>query len=61
MAKAPMSRVEELLASPPPVEAVDVLGMKNRLAWCLYEPMVKSKHLWRLECSRYERLLRLPS
>ena len=32
MAKALMSRVEELLASPPSVEPVDILGMKNQLA-----------------------------
>lgn len=32
MAKALMSRVEELLASPPSIEPVDVLGMKNQLA-----------------------------
>lgn len=32
MAQALMSRVEELLASPPSVEPVDVLGMKNQLA-----------------------------
>jgi len=31
MAKSLMSRVDELLASPPSVEPVDVLGMKNRL------------------------------
>lgn len=33
MAKALMSRVEELLASPPSIEPVDILGMKNQLAW----------------------------
>jgi len=32
MANALMSRVEELLASPPSVEPVDILGMKNQLA-----------------------------
>ena len=32
MANALMSRVEELLAKPPSIEPVDVLGMKNRLA-----------------------------
>jgi quinol monooxygenase YgiN len=32
MAKALMSRAEELLASPPSVEPVDILGMKNQLA-----------------------------
>ena len=32
MAKALMSRVEELLASPPSIESVDILGMKNQLA-----------------------------
>jgi quinol monooxygenase YgiN len=32
MAKALMSRVDELLATPPSVEPVDVLGMKNRAA-----------------------------
>ena len=32
MAKALMSRVEELLASPPSIEPVDILGMKNQLA-----------------------------
>ena len=31
MAKALLSRVEELLASPPSVEPLDVLGMKNQL------------------------------
>jgi hypothetical protein len=31
MAQALMSRVDELLASPPSVEPVDILGMKNRL------------------------------
>jgi quinol monooxygenase YgiN len=31
MAKALMSRVDELLASPPSVEAVDILGVKNQL------------------------------
>ena len=31
MAQALMSRVEELLASPPSVEPVDILGMKNQL------------------------------
>ena len=31
MAKALMSRVEELLASPPSVEPLDILGMKNQL------------------------------
>ncbi|WP_229743809.1 putative quinol monooxygenase [Aliidongia dinghuensis] len=30
MAKALMSRVDELLASPPSVEPVDILGMKNQ-------------------------------
>jgi quinol monooxygenase YgiN len=32
MAKALMSRVDEMLASPPSVEPLDILGMKNRLA-----------------------------
>jgi quinol monooxygenase YgiN len=32
MANALMSRVEELLASPPSVEPVDILAMKNQLA-----------------------------
>lgn len=32
MAKALMSRVEELLASPPSIEPVAILGMKNQLA-----------------------------
>jgi len=32
MANQLMSRVDELLASPPSVEPVDILGMKNRLA-----------------------------
>ena len=32
MANQLMSRVDELLAVPPSVEPVDVLGMKNRLA-----------------------------
>ena len=32
MAKALMSRVDELLARPPAVEPVDILGMKNRPA-----------------------------
>jgi quinol monooxygenase YgiN len=32
MAKALMSRVDELLAKPPSIEQVDVLAMKNRLA-----------------------------
>ena len=32
MAQSLMARVEELLASPPSVEPVDILGMKNRLA-----------------------------
>ena len=32
MAKALMSRAEELLASPPSIEPVDILGMKNQLA-----------------------------
>jgi|SRR5579859_2301160 len=32
MAKNLMSRVDELLASPPSVEPVEVLGMKNALA-----------------------------
>ena len=32
MANQLMSRVDELLASPPSIEPVDVLGMKNRLA-----------------------------
>jgi hypothetical protein len=27
-----MSRVEEMLAKPPSVEPVDILGMKNQLA-----------------------------
>jgi len=32
MAKALMSRVDEMLAKPPSVEPVDILGMKNQLA-----------------------------
>ena len=32
MAQALMSRVEELLARPPSVEPVDILGVKNELA-----------------------------
>jgi len=32
MAQSLMSRVEELLASPPSIEFVDVMHMKNRLA-----------------------------
>ena len=32
MAKALMSRVDEMLAKPPSVEAVDIQGMKNQLA-----------------------------
>ena len=32
MARSLMSRVDELLARPPSVEPVDVLGMKNQLA-----------------------------
>jgi quinol monooxygenase YgiN len=32
MAKALMSRVDEMLARPPSVEAVDILAMKNRPA-----------------------------
>lgn len=32
MAQALMARVDELLASPPSVEPVDILGMKNRFA-----------------------------
>ena len=32
MAKSLMSRVEEMLAKPPSVEPVDILGMKNQLA-----------------------------
>ena len=32
MAQALMSRVDELLLSPPSVEPVDILGMKNQLA-----------------------------
>jgi quinol monooxygenase YgiN len=32
MAQALMSRVDELLTSPPSVEPVDILGMKNQLA-----------------------------
>ncbi len=32
MAQALMARVEELLASPPAIEAIDVLAMKNKLA-----------------------------
>jgi len=31
MAKALVSRVEELLASPPSIERLDILGMKNEL------------------------------
>jgi len=31
-AKALMSRVDEMLAKPPSVEPVDILGMKNQLA-----------------------------
>jgi hypothetical protein len=32
MAKTLMSRVDEMLAKPPSVELVDILGMKNQLA-----------------------------
>ena len=32
MAKSLMSRVDEMLAKPPSVEPVDILGMKNQLA-----------------------------
>ena len=32
MANALMARVDEMLASPPSIEPVDVLAMKNRLA-----------------------------
>jgi quinol monooxygenase YgiN len=32
MAKSLMSRVEEMLAKPPSVEFLDILGMKNKLA-----------------------------
>lgn len=32
MAAALISRVDELLASPPSIEPLDILGMKNRLA-----------------------------
>ncbi|PCE23872.1 antibiotic biosynthesis monooxygenase [Paraburkholderia acidicola] len=32
IAAALMARAEELLASPPSIEPIDVLGMKNRLA-----------------------------
>jgi quinol monooxygenase YgiN len=32
MAKALMSRVDEMLARPPSVEPVDILGMKNQMA-----------------------------
>ena len=32
MAKALMSRVDEMLAKPPSVEPVDILAMKNQLA-----------------------------
>ena len=32
IAKALMSRADELLARPPSIEPVDILGMKNRLA-----------------------------
>jgi quinol monooxygenase YgiN len=32
MAKALMARVDEMLASPPSVEPLDILGMKNELA-----------------------------
>jgi quinol monooxygenase YgiN len=32
LAKALMSRVDEMLASPPSVEPLDILGMKNHLA-----------------------------
>ena len=32
MADALMARVDELLASPPSIEPVDILAMKNRLA-----------------------------
>jgi quinol monooxygenase YgiN len=31
MAKALMSRVDEMLASPPSIERLDILGMKNQL------------------------------
>jgi hypothetical protein len=32
MARSLMSRVDEMLAKPPSVERVDILGMKNKLA-----------------------------
>ncbi|MFM0063777.1 putative quinol monooxygenase [Paraburkholderia aspalathi] len=32
IAKALMAHADELLASPPSIEAIDVLGMKNQLA-----------------------------